>query len=202
MLYIFLYLLYWQVWLFFILFFYILKDLVLQQVNQLNFYHFIPIFFLKDLVAFCTFMVFFMTVVCFFPNALSDPDNYIKANPLVTPPHIVPEWYFLFFYAILRTIPNKLLGVVYLLISILILFIFPILDSSDTQYSDSRLLFITWFWFFVANVITLSWLGAQPLNSLYLSFSKLCIFNFFADIFIIFPIAGWLENERFKKINV
>jgi len=93
-----------------------------ESINYITFY---PYFYLKDLVSFLVFLWVLLFLVFFYPNLLSDPYNYIKSNPLVTPPHIVPEWYFLFFYAILRTIPNKLLCVLYLVISLLVIFIIP-----------------------------------------------------------------------------
>jgi len=167
--------------------------------KPLEFLPFFPYFFFKDLVAFLTFLFVFMIVVCFYPNVLGDPDNYIKANPVITPPHIVPEWYFLFFYAILRTIPDKLLGVLYLAISLGILFITPILDISDCQFTEARPMFDPWFWYFVTNLVVLSWLGAQELSTVYLLFSKFSIFFFFADMFFVLPGMGWLENDRYSK---
>ena len=111
--------------------------------DLINFY---PYFFYKDLFSFFIFLFFYFLVVFFYPNLLSHPDNYIKANPLVTPTHIVPEWYFLFFYAILRSIPNKLLGVCYLVISLSVLIILPFLDYSYLQSILVRFYFYVWFW--------------------------------------------------------
>jgi len=89
---------------------------------------FYPYFFYKDIFAFLLFLIVFLFIVFFYPNLLGHPDNYIKANPLVTPKHIVPEWYFLFFYAILRSVPDKFLGVCYLFFTLLFLFLLPFLD--------------------------------------------------------------------------
>ena len=160
-----------------------------------NFY---PYFFLKDLFSYLVFLTIYFFVVFFYPNLMSHPDNYIKANPLVTPTHIVPEWYFLFFYAILRSIPNKLLGVCYLALSILILVILPFLDYCFLQCITMRYYFYIWFWFFVSNLMVISWLGGQVAEEPYYLFCKLSILNFFIDIFIMVPFLNKIDLESMK----
>jgi len=118
-------------------------------------------------------------LACFWPSELSHSDNYIKANPLVTPQHIVPEWYFLFFYAILRSIPNKLFGVLYLVLSILVLFVIPYLDFSNTHSPFGRPVFLFYMPFFISNLILISWLGGQVVEEPFDFLSQLCVINFF-----------------------
>lgn len=168
---------------------------VVDSQDLINFY---PYFFYKDLFSYLVFLFVYFFVVFFYPNLLSHPDNYIKANPLVTPKHIVPEWYFLFFYAILRSIPNKLLGVFYLIIGMCVLVIIPFLDYSYLQCILVRFYFYIWFWFFVSNLVVISWLGGQVAEEPFYLFSKLSILNYFVDVFIIIPFLNKIEMESFK----
>jgi ubiquinol-cytochrome c reductase cytochrome b/c1 subunit len=109
-----------------------------SKIEKIGFY---PYFYLKDLFAFLVFLTFYSTLVFYYPNLLGHPDNYIPANALVTPPHIVPEWYFLPFYAILRSISDKLLGVVMMFLAILSLLCFPLMDSSRFRSPKFRPVF-------------------------------------------------------------
>ena len=167
-----------------------------EGIDYIPFY---PYFFLKDLVAFLIFLAILSTLVFFYPNLLSDADNYIKSNPLVTPAHIVPEWYFLFFYAILRSIPNKLLGVLYLVISLLIIFLVPFIDSGICQVGQFRPMFQFWFWSFICNLAVISWLGAQIVDEPFICYSKISILNFFIDIFVFLPLVNLLESDCHEK---
>jgi len=129
-----------------------------SNVNYLDNIKFYPYFFLKDLVSLLTLLFILSFLIHFKPNMLGHPDNYIKANPLITPLHIVPEWYFLPFYAILRSVPNKLGGVFLMLCSILILFLIPFLSSSLYKIAPRlRRIFRKLFWFFIANFLLLGW---------------------------------------------
>ena len=153
-----------------------------------------PYFFIKDFYAILFVLFFFIFFVFFAPNLLSHTDNYIEADPMVTPEHIVPEWYFLPFYAILRSIPNKILGVITMLISILILFFLPYLDkflvtNKIKYYYPFIFLNLTLYLnivnFFVFNFILLGWLGAQPLDYPYTTFSIIFVYAYFILILLL-----------------
>jgi ubiquinol-cytochrome c reductase cytochrome b subunit len=132
----------------------------------------------------------------FVPNYLGHPDNYIEANPLVTPPHIVPEWYFLPFYAILRAIPNKLLGVIALFLSILIAAALPWLDKSPIKSGSYRPLFRKFYWVFVVVCIGLGYLGAQPAEGVYLWLARLFSFYYFLHFLVILPLIPKYEKPE------
>jgi len=127
-----------------------------------DFISFSPYYIIKDAYGFLLFICFFSFFVFFYPDYLGHYDNYIEANPLVTPSHIVPEWYLLPFYAILRSIPNKLLGVIALILAILILIILPFNFTDDIRNTRQCILSKTSLYLFVGNVVFLGWLGAQP----------------------------------------
>jgi len=154
-----------------------------------------PYFTFKDLLGFILFFMFFSYFVFFNPNILGHSDNYIEADPLVTPPHIVPEWYFLAFYAILRGIPNKLLGVIALVSAILILLILPMVNTSRIRASSLRPAMKTFFWIFVANFIFLVWLGAMPAEEPFVTLAQLGTAYYFGYFLIITPLVGWIENH-------
>lgn len=122
-------------------------------------------------------------------------DNYIEADPLVTPAHIVPEWYFLAQYAILRGIPNKLLGVIALVSSILVLLLLPILHVSKIRSSAMRPLYKKFYWIFIANFFFLVYLGSMPAEEPFVILAQLSTFYYFAYFLIITPVIGYLENN-------
>ncbi|PWB91462.1 cytochrome b [Methylocystis sp. MitZ-2018] len=157
---------------------------------------FTPYATLKDAVGIAAFLVVYAWLTFFVPNYLGHPDNYIEANPLVTPPHIVPEWYFLPFYAILRAIPNKLLGVTALFASILITAALPWLDTSKVKSAVYRPLFRKEFWIFVAVCIGLGYLGAQPAEGAYLWFARVLSAYYFLHFLVILPIIGRIEKPE------
>ena len=157
---------------------------------------FTPYATLKDAVGIAAFLVVYAWLTFFVPNYLGHPDNYIEANPLVTPPHIVPEWYFLPFYAILRAIPNKLLGVTALFASILITAALPWLDTSKVKSAVYRPLFRKEFWIFVAVCIGLGYLGAQPAEGAYLWFARLLSAYYFLHFLVILPVIGRIEKPE------
>ena len=140
---------------------------------------FYPYFVIKDLVGIQIFLFFFLSTVFFFPNYLGHPDNYIPANPLVTPAHIVPEWYFLPFYAILRSIPNKLIGVLFLFFSIVILFILPWLTAPLLKNSVFNKYHVDIFWFFLGVCLLLGWIGGEPVEEPYLFVGRFMTFLYF-----------------------
>jgi len=143
---------------------------------------------------FAVFFIVYAIFVFYAPNYLGHPDNYIPADPLVTPPHIVPEWYFLPFYAILRAIPNKLLGVIAMFSSILILFVLPWLDTSRVRSGRFRPVFKWFFWIFVVVCLALGWAGSQPPEGLALIVSRVGTIWYFLHFLVILPLLGWFER--------
>nr|WMQ77843.1 cytochrome b [Lassaba albidaria] len=148
-----------------------------------------PFFTFKDLIGFIMLMFFLIMLTLINPNMLGDPDNFIPANPLVTPVHIQPEWYFLFAYAILRSIPNKLGGVIALVMSILILIILPFTFNKKIQGIQFYPLNQILFWFFIMMVILLTWIGARPVEDPYIITGQLLTFFYFS-YFIINPLLN------------
>ena len=155
-----------------------------------------PYYTIKDGFALVMFVILFAAVVFYAPNWLGHPDNYVPANPLQTPPHIVPEWYFLPFYAILRAIPNKLFGVIALLSSIAVLFFIPWLDTSKVRSTSYRPIYRWFFWAFVLTSIALGYLGSQPPEGWYLIFGRLLTAYYFAFFLLIMPVVGLIETPR------
>ncbi len=157
---------------------------------------FTPYATMKDAFFMCVFCLLFAWFVFYMPNYLGHPDNYIPANPAVTPPHIVPEWYYLPFYAILRSIPNKLAGVIALFASIAILAFLPWLDTSRVKSATYRPLYRQFFWVFVAVCIGLGWLGAKPAEGGYVIAARILTAYYFAHFLIILPILGLVETPK------
>ena len=155
-----------------------------------------PFYTTKDFFAIILFCILFAWFAFYIPNYLGHPDNYMEANPLVTPAHIVPEWYFLPFYAILRAIPDKLGGVVAMFGAILIMFLLPWLDTSRVRSATFRPLFKQFFWIFLVNCIALGYLGAKPAEGIYVILARLCTLYYFAHFFIILPLLGLIEKAK------
>ncbi|MBP9753135.1 MAG: cytochrome b/b6 [Proteobacteria bacterium] len=152
-----------------------------------------PYYTIKDYFGLIVFLLIFAGVVFFAPNMFSEPDNSMPANPLVTPPHIVPEWYFLPFYAILRSIPNKLLGVIAMFGSILMLFILPWLDRHPTRSARYRPWFKPLFWLFFINTFILGWVGANPPEGMVLTIGLLSTLYYFFHFMILLPLLTLYE---------
>ncbi len=161
-----------------------------------------PYYTIKDFFGFGVFFIIFGIFVFFLPNSLGHPDNYIPANPLVTPEHIVPEWYFLPFYAILRAIPFKLLGVLAMLGSILILFVLPWLDTCKVRSCRFRPIYKQFFWIFIFNFIVLGWVGSKVPEGHYLIISRICTAYYFTHFLIILPILGMFEKTLPVPLNI
>ncbi|WFE91379.1 cytochrome b/b6 [Roseibium porphyridii] len=155
-----------------------------------------PYYTMKDLFAIVVFMIFFSWFAFYLPNYLGHADNYIEANPLVTPAHIVPEWYFLPFYAILRAVPDKLGGVVLMFGAIAVLFILPWLDTSKVRSGAYRPLFKQFFWIFAAVCVALGYLGAMPAEGIYVTLSRIFTAYYFAHFLVILPMLGFLEKPK------
>ena len=161
---------------------------------------FFPYFYLKDLFGFLIFLFVFSYFVWYYPNALGHSDNYIKANALVTPAHIVPEWYFLPFYAILRSVPDKLLGVIAMFASICVLFILPFADFSLIKCPKFRPFFRTFFWIWVAIIFLLGWLGAQPIETPFVEFGQKLMHLHFLYFLVIIPVLNYWEDQTVRYL--
>ena len=164
-----------------------------SQHDLLRFY---PFFVIKDILGFIIFFVLIMFLLVYFPNILNDTENFIKANSLVTPVHIVPEWYFLFAYTILRWVPNKLLGLILLLLSILVLISFPLTHYSKVKTFRFKPLSKFLFWVFIFNFILLSWLGTKVVSFPYFNISIFTSILYFYLIFFI-PYVAFKEDIFF-----
>ena len=153
-----------------------------------------PYIVIKDLFALLIFLIIFAFFVFYSPNILGHADNYIEADPMVTPAHIVPEWYLLPFYAILRSVPDKLLGVIAMFASLFVLIIFPWLDTSKVRSAIFRPIYKQFYWFLVADVIILGYMGAMPAEGWYLLVARVATAYYFIHFLIILPILGYKEK--------
>ena len=156
---------------------------------------FAPYFVFKDLITIFLFFIVLSIFVFFMPNALGDSDNYIMANPMQTPAAIVPEWYLLPFYAILRSIPNKLLGVITMFAAILALMVMPITDLSKLRGVQFRPLSKVAFYIFVANFLVLMQIGAKHVETPFIEFGQISTVLYFAHFFVIVPVISLIENS-------
>jgi ubiquinol-cytochrome c reductase cytochrome b subunit len=156
---------------------------------------FAPYFIFKDLITIFLFIIILSIFLFFMPNALGDSENYVMANPMQTPPAIVPEWYLLPFYAILRSIPNKLLGVIAMFSALLILLAMPYTDMSKIRGMQFRPFSKIAFYIFVANFLILMQLGAKHVESPFIEFGQISTLLYFSHFLIIMPIITSLENS-------
>ena len=155
-----------------------------------------PYYTVKDAFGLGVFLILLSAVVFFLPNSMGHPDNYIPANPMVTPAHIVPEWYFLPFYAILRAVPDKLFGVLAMFAAIGVLFILPWLDRSPVRSATFRPIYKIMFWVFLVDCVALTWLGAKPAEGIYVVLSRLCTVYYFFHFVILLPALSIFETPR------
>jgi ubiquinol-cytochrome c reductase cytochrome b subunit len=160
-------------------------------VDDLPFY---PYFVSKDVFAFFSFLVFFATFVFYFPNTLNHPDNYIPADPLHTPAHVVPEWYFLSFYAILRSIPHKAGGILAMGGAILVLLLIPFIYNSDVRNTTYRPLFKICFWLFISDFIILTWIGQKPVRDTFIYVGQVATAYYFIFFLVLIPFVGKIES--------
>jgi ubiquinol-cytochrome c reductase cytochrome b subunit len=162
-----------------------------SSVDKISFY---PYFLLKDLVGWVLFAIFFSIFVFFYPNLLGHPDNYVPANPMSTPAHIQPEWYFLAVYAILRSIPNKLGGVAAIGLVFVALLALPFINTSQVRSSSFRPIHKKLFYLFAADCVILTWIGAKPVEQPYILIGQLAAVYFFIYLLILVPLLGRIEH--------
>jgi len=166
-----------------------------STTDKVSFY---PYFYVKDLFSLMCFILFFSIILFYFPNLLGHPDNYIPANPMSTPAHIVPEWYFLPFYAILRSIPDKLGGVAAMGGAIVILLFLPFINTSEVRSTAFRPVFRKSFWFFFANFLLLGWIGQEVVEHPYVLIGQIGTAFYFLFILFFIPAIGLIEKELMK----
>ena len=161
-----------------------------------------PYYTVKDLFAYVVFLLMFCYFIFYNPNILGHPDNYIEADPMLTPAHIVPEWYLLPFYAILRAVPDKLMGVLLMFGSIVVLFFLPWLDTMKVKSARYRPLYKIFFLFFVIFCLLLGYLGAKPPEGIYLFLSRVSTIYYFAFFLVIMPILSRIEKPSPMPIGI
>jgi len=157
---------------------------------------------IKDAFSLVVFLILFAWFVFYMPAYLGHADNSIEANPLVTPAHIVPEWYFLPFYAILRAVPSKLGGVLLMFGAIAVLFLVPWLDTSRVRSANYRPLYRQFYWILAAVAIGLGWLGSQPAEGIYVLASRILTAYYFAHFLLILPLLGLFETPRPRPASI
>ena len=155
-----------------------------------------PYVTIKDLNATIFFFIILAFVLFYYPNILGHSDNYIRANPMVTPAHIVPEWYFLPFYAILRAVPDKLLGVLLMFAAVLVLFFLPWLDRHKVRSANFRPFYKQFYWLFAIDCIILGWVGAMPAEGIYVLIARIATAYYFSFFLIIMPLLS-----KFEKVS-
>jgi ubiquinol-cytochrome c reductase cytochrome b/c1 subunit len=161
-----------------------------------------PYFTIKDLFGLTVFLLIYSFFIFYAPNFLGSSDNYIPANPMQTPNHIVPEWYLLPYYAILRSVPNKLLGVILAFGSIFLLFVVPWLDTSPVRSARFRPIYKWIFWLLVIDVIALGWVGANPPEGLVVTVGQLATLYYFVHFLLLFPLLGKLERPKPLPVSI
>lgn len=166
------------------------------NVDRLPFY---PYHYVKDMFMRLSFFTVFMAFVFFAPNVLNHPDNYIPANPMVTPPHIVPEWYLLMFYAILRSIPHKLGGVFAMLFARFGLMLLPHLNTSEVRSTSFRPIFRQLYWLFVADCLILGWIGQKVVEYPYIQVGQLATAYYFIFLLVLIPVVGRVESSLMRR---
>lgn len=163
-----------------------------SNIDNITFY---PYFLAKDTFAFCCFLLFFTLFIFYLPNILNHSDNYINANPLETPAHVVPEWYFLPYYAILRSIPHKTGGILAMVGSILVLLVIPFINTSEARNTTYRPLFKICFWAFLIDFVILTWVGQKPVRDNFIFVGQVATFYYFIFFLFLIPLIGKIETK-------
>nr|QCU46378.1 cytochrome b [Stomolophus sp. CG-2019] len=163
-----------------------------SDVDKIPFHSY---FSYKDIYGILLLSIILVVLVFFVPNILGDTENYIQANPLVTPVHIQPEWYFLFAYAILRSIPNKLGGVIAMLASILVLYIIPFTNIALQRSNSLKPLSKLSYWIFMGNFLLLTWIGSQPVEDPYIIIGQISTVIYFLYFILLLPLSNWVDNK-------
>nr|QYC61880.1 apocytochrome b [Stephanopyxis turris] len=163
-----------------------------SSVDKIPFY---PYYVVKDVFAFFVFLFGFGVIIFYFPNTLGHPDNYIPADCLQTPAHIVPEWYFLPFYAILRSIPDKLGGVAAMGGALVILFAIPFTNTSEIRSTTFRPIFKIFYWLLVADFLILGWIGQKPVKDTFVIIGQIATFFYFLFFVVLIPVIGVVESR-------
>ncbi len=161
-----------------------------------------PYYTIKDMFGLMVFLLFFAAFVFYAPNLLGHPDNYIPANPMVTPAHIVPEWYFLPFYAILRAVPDKLLGVLLMFAAVLILALVPWLDTSPVRSARFRPIYRIIYYLLVVDTIVLGWVGANPPEGIMVTIGQVATIYYFLFFLVLLPLVGKIERPRPLPLSI
>jgi ubiquinol-cytochrome c reductase cytochrome b subunit len=162
---------------------------------------FYPYYYVKDLFGATVLFAVFAFILYFYPNVLGHPDNYIMADPMKTPLHIVPEWYFLPFYAILRSIPDKMGGVLAMGGSIAVLFLLPFVNTSEIRSTAFRPIFKVMYWLLAASFLILGWIGQMPVDSPYTEVGIVAMIYYFAFFLFLVPVCGILEKYLIRYRN-
>lgn len=162
---------------------------------------FYPYFYTKDLFGLMVLLFVFFIFVFYYPNTLGHPDNYIEANPMKTPLHIVPEWYFLPFYAILRSIPNKIGGVIAMFASLLVMLTIPFTNSSEIRSTAFRPIFKVCYWLLVVAFFLLGWVGQMPVEYPYTEIGVISMIYYFSFFIVIIPFLGKFESFLIRYKN-
>nr|YP_009742855.1 cytochrome b [Aurelia limbata]QID91284.1 cytochrome b [Aurelia limbata] len=165
---------------------------VKSDVDKIPFHSY---FSFKDMYGMLLLGIILTILVFFVPNALGDTENYIQANPLVTPVHIQPEWYFLFAYAILRSIPDKLGGVIAMAASLLVLFILPFINLGMQRSNSFKPLSKISYWLFMGNFLLLTWIGSQPVEDPYIIVGQISTVIYFSYFFLLLPLSNLIDNK-------
>jgi len=167
-----------------------------SKTDSIPFY---PYAYVKDLFSLIVFIVFFSVFLFFFPNLLGHPDNYIPADPMSTPAHIVPEWYFLPFYAILRSIPDKLGGVAAMGGAIVILLFLPFINTSEVRSATFRPIYRKLFWFIFADFLLLGWIGQEIVETPFVEIGQIATVFYFFYFLVLIPVMGLLESSLVRS---
>jgi len=169
---------------------------LISKTENISFY---PYFYVKDLFSLLSLLLFFFFFIFYFPNILGHPDNYIEANSMKTPLHIVPEWYFLPFYAILRSVPNKIGGVFFMFFSLLILLIIPFISKNKIRSTFFRPIFKYFYWLFIVDFIFLGWVGKMPVEYPYVNIGFYAMIYYFIFFIFIIPFLNLIEIYLIRK---